>query len=67
MLVLTTACAQEPSDPDLGVWSLGAPGFATDGGSTPFHRVTGAAFLGDGSVAVADAGNARVAVFAPSG
>lgn len=67
VFVLTAACAQEPAAPELGVWSLGAPGFATDGGSTPFHRVTGAAFLGDGSVAVADAGNARVAVFAPSG
>jgi hypothetical protein len=62
VVAVSSAAAQ-----DLPTWSLGTRGVQLDGGAMPFYRVTGAQFLPDGSIAVADAGNARVAVYAPSG
>ena len=66
--VLTVACATGSGDSGvLESWSVGDPSFASDGESVPFHRVTGAALRTNGFVVVADAGNARIAVFAPTG
>ena len=65
--VVATAAVGAVAGQDLPVWRLGAPSVRLDGGDVPFFRVVGAHFLPDGSIAVADAGNARVAVYAPSG
>ena len=65
MVVVATATGV--SGQDLPEWTLGATSLQLDGGETPLFRVTGAQFMPDGSVAVADAGNARIAVYAVSG
>ena len=65
--IVVVATAGGVAGQDLPEWTLGAASLELDGGETPFFRVAGAQFLPDGSVAVADAGNARVAVFAVSG
>jgi hypothetical protein len=65
--VVVIATATSVVGQDLPAWTLGAASLELDGGETPFFRVTGAQFMTDGSVAVADAGNARIAVYEASG
>jgi hypothetical protein len=57
------AAAQAPS-----VWRLGPARLEIGGdGGVELHRVRGAVLLGDGRVAIADAGNSRVVVLNPDG
>ena len=65
--MVVVATASGVSSQDLPEWTLGAASLQLDGGETPLFRVTGAQFMPDGSIAVADAGNARIAVYAVSG
>ncbi len=65
--VAAVIAASAVAGQDLPAWRLGAPSVRLDGGDIPFFRVVGAQSLPDGSIAVADAGNARVAVYSPSG
>lgn len=60
-ILLLAACMSAPDSPsDAVMWSLGEPRVRMDGGDTPLFRVRAAVFLGDGSIAIADAGNYRV-------
>lgn len=68
--LLGSACADAPA-PGIPEWSLSeAPllWIGTEGGpETEFHRVAGAVRLGDGEIAVADAGSNEVRYFGPDG
>jgi hypothetical protein len=65
--IVVVAAASSLAGQDLPAWGLGTASVRLDGGPTPFYRVVDARLLPDGSIAVADAGNARVAIYSPAG
>jgi hypothetical protein len=65
--IVVVAAASSLAGQDLPAWGLGTARVRLDGGPTPFYRVVDARLLPDGAIAVADAGNARVAIYSPAG